>query len=176
MTTGQLIRAARKKAGLTQAELANKLGVPYQSVSQWERSTRYPKIETIARIANAVGAQPWELTPYYEKDYGLENPEDEEISIQFHISPEQKELNNAMEYIEGYVAKLNRDGKLEAVKRVSELTEIPRYRREEAPEQGPPAEALQTPVEQTLDSTEDSTDGKDTPAPPDAPEGPQKPK
>ena len=54
-TTGQLIKAARKKAGMTQAELASKLGVPYQSVSQWERDTRNPKYGTIKRIAAALG-------------------------------------------------------------------------------------------------------------------------
>jgi len=49
---------------------------------------------------------------------------------------------------------LNFTGQQEAVKRVEELTEIPRYRRQE-------------PTEDTLDST----DGKDTPAAQDAPEG-----
>ncbi len=54
MTTGQRIRAARKRAGLTQADLASKLGIPYQSIGQWERDVRNPKYETLQRIADAL--------------------------------------------------------------------------------------------------------------------------
>lgn len=63
MTTGQRIKAARKNAGMTQAELADKLCIPYQSVSQWERNTRNPKIETLNRIAAALGVEALELVP-----------------------------------------------------------------------------------------------------------------
>lgn len=63
MTTGQLIKAARKRAGMTQAELADKLNIPYQSVSQWERDTRNPKYETLQRIAAALGVEWTELVP-----------------------------------------------------------------------------------------------------------------
>ena len=61
MTTGQRIKEARKNAGMTQIELAQKLNIPFQSVSQWERDVRKPKVETLRRIANALGIQPWEL-------------------------------------------------------------------------------------------------------------------
>ena len=54
MTTGQRIKAARQQAGLTQTELAEKLGIPYQSISQWERDLRNPKYENLQRIANAL--------------------------------------------------------------------------------------------------------------------------
>lgn len=53
---------------------------------------------------------------------------------------------------------LNSEGQQEAVKRVEELTEIPRYRRQDSPE--PPV----------------APSCNEDPAPPDAPEGPQKPK
>lgn len=55
MTTGQRIKAARQQAGLTQTELAEKLGIPFQSISQWERDTRKPKQETLLKIAKALG-------------------------------------------------------------------------------------------------------------------------
>lgn len=55
MTYGQRIRAARKKAGMTQTELAKKLGIPYQSIGQWEKDRRKPKLETLQRIAEALG-------------------------------------------------------------------------------------------------------------------------
>ncbi len=55
VTTGQLIKEARKKAGMTQLELAKKLNIPFQSVSQWERDIRKPKYETLERISSALG-------------------------------------------------------------------------------------------------------------------------
>lgn len=55
MTTGERIKAMRKRAGLTQAELAEKLEIPYQSIGQWERGIRIPKQETLIKIAKALG-------------------------------------------------------------------------------------------------------------------------
>lgn len=55
MTVGQRIRAARKRAGLTQKELGEKLGLSFQGVAQWENNLRNPKHETIQRIAKALG-------------------------------------------------------------------------------------------------------------------------
>ena len=53
-TTGQLIKAARKRVGLTQSDLAAKLGITYQSIGQWERGIRKPKLETIKKIGAAL--------------------------------------------------------------------------------------------------------------------------
>lgn len=62
MTIGQRIKAARKKAGMTQKELAEKLGIPYQSIGQWENDQRNPKLETLQRISNALGIHILDLT------------------------------------------------------------------------------------------------------------------
>lgn len=61
MTTGQLIKAARKKAGMTQAALAEKLDISYVGVSQWENDLRNPKLETLQRIAVALGVSVQDL-------------------------------------------------------------------------------------------------------------------
>ncbi|WP_297197476.1 helix-turn-helix domain-containing protein [uncultured Flavonifractor sp.] len=61
MTTGQKIKSARLKAGMTQAELAKKLGVSYQNIGQFERDIRKPKIDTLNRIAFALGVSYVEL-------------------------------------------------------------------------------------------------------------------
>ena len=55
MTTGQKIKAARLKAGMTQAELAKKLGFSYQNIGQFERDIRKPRIDTLVRISAALG-------------------------------------------------------------------------------------------------------------------------
>ena len=61
MTTGQRIKAARKSAGMTQEELGQKLGVSGSAIAQYETDKRKPKMETLRRIADALGIQPWEL-------------------------------------------------------------------------------------------------------------------
>lgn len=49
------IKNARLTVGITQAELAHRLGVTPQAVSQYERGIKKPKIETIEKIADALG-------------------------------------------------------------------------------------------------------------------------
>ena len=63
MTTGELIRAARKKAGLTQKELGSKLGVSGAMIAQYETGVRTPKVDTIQKIAIPLGVS-W--TDLYE--------------------------------------------------------------------------------------------------------------
>lgn len=54
MTTGQLIQQARKKAGLSQKQLGEKLGLSASMIGQWENDLRNPKHETLKRIAKAL--------------------------------------------------------------------------------------------------------------------------
>lgn len=55
VTKGDKIREARVKAGLTQKDVADCLGVTYQSFAQYERGTRNPKISTLKKISEAIG-------------------------------------------------------------------------------------------------------------------------
>jgi transcriptional regulator with XRE-family HTH domain len=55
MKTGLLIKTAREKAGVSQAQLASKMGVTNHCISSWERGKRKPKYETLSRIADALG-------------------------------------------------------------------------------------------------------------------------
>ena len=68
MTTGEKIKAARKKAGLTQKELGRRIGVAYQTLAQWENDLRKPKYATLQRIAAALNVEWTELVP--EEDQG----------------------------------------------------------------------------------------------------------
>lgn len=52
MDLGKKIRAHRDELGLTQAELANKLGLTYSSVSQWESGRATPRTPILRQLAD----------------------------------------------------------------------------------------------------------------------------
>ncbi len=55
LTIGENIRNLRRERNITQEELANMLGITYQSVSRWENNTCYPDIELMPDIAEVFG-------------------------------------------------------------------------------------------------------------------------
>jgi transcriptional regulator with XRE-family HTH domain len=55
MLSADLIYMARKRAGLTQAELARRLGLTQSQLSRWERGKVDPSLETLRRIVRACG-------------------------------------------------------------------------------------------------------------------------
>lgn len=50
-----LVREARIIAGLTQAELAERLGTKQSVVSRWERGIEVPRVNTLGRILQTCG-------------------------------------------------------------------------------------------------------------------------
>ena len=176
MTIGQRIKAARKNAGLTQKELGQRLGVAYQTLAQWENDLRKPKMETLERIADALGVPISEIcSKDVLKNYEIlkrsrENSrnlvqETKDILEQYALALRQQEAIKVLggEKIERFVYAmndLNNDGQWKvvnhAVDYAHDLAKIPEYQRECA------ETAPQSP------STQVETDT--TPAP-DAPEG-----
>ena len=65
---GKRIAAARKGAGLTQNDLALKVGVTAQAVSKWERGNACPDIAILDEIADALGMSLIELLGMDERD------------------------------------------------------------------------------------------------------------
>jgi len=61
---GQRIREIRKRKGVTQVELAEKLGVTQRGISYYENETQNPSMEIIERIANALGVAKKMLIEY----------------------------------------------------------------------------------------------------------------
>ena len=57
MTTGDAIRSARQRAGLTQAALAQALGVQPLAVLRWEGGQRHPSAEVLRRIQELCGVE-----------------------------------------------------------------------------------------------------------------------
>lgn len=60
-TMGQLIAAKRKELGLTQQELADRMGVTDKAVSKWERDLSCPDVSTLPHLAGELGLTPDEL-------------------------------------------------------------------------------------------------------------------
>ena len=174
MTAGQRIQQARKKAGLSQKQLGEKLGLSASMIGQWENDLRNPKYETCRRIADALGINILYLLTSEEMDRGIlelikadydsddafyKDFIEKRVSLMLLDSHTALELLNAG--YETVVYDNLSNSSRESVKRVEELTEIPRYRRQE-PAQPPTGEALT------------SKKGKDTPTAQDAPEGAEK--
>lgn len=145
MTTGQRIKAARKKAGMTQVDLSQKLDIPFQSISQWERDIRNPKYETLQRIAAALDVEPWELMEYDgsirvsppsgQPEKPLKESLDGLMSTLEKVSktfPADDKLNWAL-------PRLTDGGKNKVADYALDLVKISEYRRQDAPE--PSAEA-----------------------------------
>lgn len=61
MDLGKKIRAHRDELGLTQAELADKLGLTYSSVSQWESGRATPRTPILRQLAELFGTTVAEL-------------------------------------------------------------------------------------------------------------------
>ena len=51
----RMLKELRKKCGLTQTELGNKIGVTKSSISQYESGYHEPDLETVKHIADVLG-------------------------------------------------------------------------------------------------------------------------
>ena len=58
---GQRIQMYRERAGISQEELAEHIGVSVTSVSNIERGANYPSFENFIKILNFIGASPNEV-------------------------------------------------------------------------------------------------------------------
>ncbi len=60
-TLGMMIAELRKQKGMTQLELAEKMGVTDKAVSKWERDLSCPDIGSIPNLAEILGVSVEEL-------------------------------------------------------------------------------------------------------------------
>lgn len=125
------LKLARKWAGLTQAELAKRARIATITVRQYEAGNRKPTMENWFSIADALHLSLDELNDAELLPTGPFDPEAilEDIKVD-----EERDIRELQGFLVHSFSKLNMDGKHEAVKRVEELTEIPRYRAETTPE------------------------------------------
>ena len=58
---GKMIAQKRKEMGMTQLELAEKMGVTDKAVSKWERDLSYPDVNSLPKLAEIIGMSVDEL-------------------------------------------------------------------------------------------------------------------
>jgi transcriptional regulator with XRE-family HTH domain len=61
MRFSAMLKEAREKAGLSQAALAKKAGLPLRSLQNWEQERRVPRLPEAVKLARAVGVPPGDL-------------------------------------------------------------------------------------------------------------------
>lgn len=84
MRSAALIREARLRAGLTQAELAERTGRDRSVIARWEQAVVAPSVETLIELARACGFDlPLELEP-------LDTTTDERLKKNAMLSPERR--------------------------------------------------------------------------------------
>ena len=88
MSIGEIIREKRKEAGLTQKELASKIGVAQNTIAQYETGLRTPRLDQLTEIAKALN---FSVVAFLTEDgydpMGEYDPEDEK-----HVAPELESL------------------------------------------------------------------------------------
>ena len=74
-TLGTLITELRKENGMTQAQLAEQMGVTDKAVSKWERDLSCPDINSISKLAEVLGTTVEQLM----EGNGKESPAGEKV-------------------------------------------------------------------------------------------------
>ena len=67
MTIGEKISELRRKAGLTQRDLALKIGVTPSAVGNYEQGVSFPREEVLYRLFEALDCSPNELFGFEEE-------------------------------------------------------------------------------------------------------------
>lgn len=73
-TMGTMIASKRKAAGMTQLELADKMGVTDKAVSKWERDLSFPDVNSIPKLAEVLGVTVEELMQCKEQNLNSKSP------------------------------------------------------------------------------------------------------
>ena len=55
MGFGEILQGLREETGLSQSQLALKSGTPLDSLRNWEQNRSLPKIDSVTRLARALG-------------------------------------------------------------------------------------------------------------------------
>ena len=124
VTIGQNIKKARKNAGLTQKQLAERSGLATITIQQYERGVREPKLDIITKIARAMGLYAGDLIS--PGDWGTLYVDDWDMPTE--IEPTDPQQVKDARLLKHFHA-LSAEGQIVAIGRVQELAQIPAYQR-----------------------------------------------
>lgn len=150
---GNQIRKYRTEKGLSQKAMAELVGIPYSTYSNYENNNREPSIEQLKKIADTLGVTMVELCAGNLGKYkdNLINYYSSDESLSAHIAPNKQEaqrgLNNAKYAIDALnslptediavflpaFGKLNKEGQGKAIEHIEMLAKIPEYQKEHEP-------------------------------------------
>jgi transcriptional regulator with XRE-family HTH domain len=106
LRTGLLIREARTTAGLTQSELAGRVGTKQSVISRWERGIEEPRIGTLARLLRACG---------FEVDLAFRRLDDvDRAQIAQHLAMTPSQRLRSLENVAAFVASAHRKDPVDA--------------------------------------------------------------
>ena len=120
MSFASRLKQAREQAGLTQQAFADKLGVTKNSISNYENGVSRPKWDILLKIFDVLHVDPNFL---YQDNFSPIEAASLRSAIQAVDEQEQAQISE----LTSDFKKLNDDGKVKALERVHELTEISRY-------------------------------------------------
>ncbi|MBR0252712.1 MAG: helix-turn-helix transcriptional regulator [Synergistaceae bacterium] len=101
-TFGERLRRIRKKAGLTQEELAHLSGVAVTSIRRWEWGIQLPLLEKIPRLASALKVPENELLSEPQQDHWVLH-----IKVAENYKEEIIDMTENMPCISNFVANPN---------------------------------------------------------------------
>jgi len=121
---GQKIKRLRIRWGLSQSELAERIGISFQQIQKYEKGSSRISVMRLKQIAEALGVR---LTSFFEEeektlkvtDFSIEYAPDKETSDIFH--PRNKEEITLLKLFRKIKNKKLREGILKQVRGVVEL-------------------------------------------------------
>lgn len=129
MSFADNLKAARKKVGLTQKELGEKLNIPYQQIGQYETGKRRPKSDTLSKIAEALKlgfGYTKDGEPYFY-DFVDTTPGKEPEENQRFNEEQYKNALNGKEYLLSNYDSVNDNGKKKIEEYSSDIAGNPKY-------------------------------------------------
>lgn len=129
------IRRARLRKGITQNQIAEKIGISQPTYAQWENGKRKPKLETLKKIADALEVPVSTLYDDYEfVDPGEGLTEDQKAKQKAHDQEHLKVIKktygakNEDKLLHNFNA-VNEEGQQKIVEYSNDIAENPKYKK-----------------------------------------------
>lgn len=94
---GALLKKLRKEKNLTQAELAEKLGVSNRSISRWENGMTMPDFDLLIELADLYGVGVREILDGERSDVSMDTQHKEELLLVADYTNQEKKRMTRVE-------------------------------------------------------------------------------